>query len=92
MRWCNVICMGMIMLLASAPAVAGGGSGAWSATPEGMFSPTPVLTQTCVAVRVNLTPTQALGGIRWYNNDSSTVFPRIMVASGLGDLPATGQH
>lgn len=61
--------------------------GAWMAEPEGMFSPTPVLARSCVAVRVALSEKQALAGIRWYHNDSATVFPKILVASGLKDYP-----
>lgn len=67
--------------------MAGYGDGDWAAEPEGMFSPTPVLSQSCVAVRVPLTSSQALEGIRWYHNDSATVFPKILVASGLNDIP-----
>jgi len=77
----------VLMIFGSNMAHAGGGSGTWTAEPEGMFSPTPVLQRSCVAVRIDLTQTQALSGVRWYHNDSSTVFPKIMVASGLKDYP-----
>jgi len=30
---------------------------------------------------------EALAGIRWYNNDSGTSFPKVLVASGLKNLP-----
>lgn len=55
--------------------------------PDGVFSITPVLEQSCVAVRVPVSPKQALSGIHWYNNDGGTVYPKILVASGLRDLP-----
>ena len=37
--------------------------------PEGIFSITPVLDQSCIAVKVSLNAVQALAGVRWYNND-----------------------
>ena len=40
-----------------------------------------------VAVKVVTGPTQAVAGVRWYNNDMATVFPRILAASGFPDLP-----
>jgi len=57
------------------------------AKPLGMFTPTPVLERSCIAVRVPVSKKEALAGIRWYNNDERTGFPKLLVASGLKDLP-----
>lgn len=56
-------------------------------TPDGVFAVTPVLERTCIAVRVPVSKMQALAGITWYNNDGASVFPKVLVASGLADLP-----
>ncbi len=68
---------------------AGGGDGnnPVLSDPDGMFVMTPVLDRSCIAVKVSLTATQALSGVRWYNNDDQTVFPQILVASGYSEYP-----
>ena len=55
--------------------------------PDGVFSITPVLERSCVAVRIPVGLTQALSGVRWFNNDGATVYPKVLVASGLRDVP-----
>ena len=66
---------------------AGEGSVPEAVEPDGMFALTPVLERSCIAVKISLSPVQALGGIRWFNNDAQAVFPKILVASGYTDYP-----
>lgn len=63
-----------------------GGSGA-TGTVTGVIAVTPVQDHTCVAMHVPLNGDQALSGLKWYNNDAMTSFPRVLLASG-GDSPA----
>lgn len=58
-----------------------------SVEPTGMLTLEPVYERSCVAVRVPLADDEALAGVRWYNNDDQTVFPAILVASGISDVP-----
>ncbi len=80
-----------IMLLLPAFVLAGVGIGAGSPSevvaPDGVFVLSSVQVRSCIAVKVPLMATQALGGIRWYNNDDQTVFPKILVAPGYTDYP-----
>lgn len=77
------ICMTLLALILASPAAA-----AWNdEDPSGVFTISPVYERSCVAVRVPCKSTQALMGFRWWNNDAATDFPRVMVASGLNDVP-----
>jgi len=53
----------------------------------GVMSLTPVAERSCVAVRFLVDETEAVSGVRWFNNDGSVVFPVVFAASGLADLP-----
>lgn len=55
--------------------------------PEGVIAVTPVLERSCIALRISVAKTQALSGFRWWHNDSATAFPKVLVASGLNDVP-----
>ncbi len=57
------------------------------ASPDGIFTITPVQDRSCIVVRVPLDAKHALTGIRWFNNDDQTPFARILVASGLNEIP-----
>jgi len=54
---------------------------------DGIAGLTPVQEHSCLAVWVPLDPAQALAGLKWYNNDGTAVFPRLLVAAGDGDTP-----
>jgi hypothetical protein len=49
---------------------------------DGVFSPFPVGAQTCVAVEIPADPSRLLRGLRWYNNDSTVAFARIVILQG----------
>jgi hypothetical protein len=53
----------------------------------GMLSMTPILEDSYAAIWLPVPPGQAISGLRWYNNDETTVFPRVLVASGTADTP-----
>ncbi len=55
--------------------------------PEGVLCVTPVQERSCIAARVPMNVLKALTGVRWYNNDATTVFPKILVGSGQLDVP-----
>lgn len=54
---------------------------------DGIFTITPVRERSCIAVRIPMTATQAMVGVKWYNNDDQTPFENILVASGLNEVP-----
>lgn len=53
----------------------------------GMLSMNPVLEESYAAIWVPVPDNQAVTGVRWYNNDGTVVFPRVLVASGTADQP-----
>ncbi len=81
----GLLMLGLVFTLALGRVLASDGD--YSAQPEGMFSVSPVLERSCMAVKISLSETQALAGIKWFNNDDQTPFPKILVAGGLSDLP-----
>jgi hypothetical protein len=52
-----------------------------------MLSMTPVLEDSYAAIWMPVPPGQAISGVRWYNNDATTVFPQVLVASGTANSP-----
>lgn len=69
----------MLLVLAAAAALA---SGEPAEAPDGILCLTPVLDTSYIAVRVAVSPVQALAGVHWFNNDGLIVFPRLLVADG----------
>ena len=47
----------------------------------------PVMAKTCLAVKVEVDEGQLVEGLMWYNNDSDTVFPYVLAASGYDGNP-----
>ena len=45
-----------------------------------VLSLSPVGETSYIAIRVELTDSIAIGGVRWYNNDGRSVFPRVFLA------------
>jgi hypothetical protein len=66
---------------------AAGGGGQALPEPAGLLSLTPVHERSCIAVQVPVATTQAVSGVRWFNNDGSVAFPLVLVATGQGELP-----
>lgn len=54
----------------------------------GMISMTPVTETSCAAIYIPVSSDKAISGLRWYNNDDLTVFPKVYVASGMESEPA----
>lgn len=52
---------------------------------SGMLGMSPVTEQSCAAIWLPVPEGQAVVGVRWYNNDDQTVFPRVLLASGQSD-------
>lgn len=48
----------------------------------GVFSLAPVYGNTCLAIELPMSSDEALSGIFWYNNDGTTVFPKVLVLTG----------
>jgi hypothetical protein len=72
--------MSLLLVFSGTPAFAiGGGSGG---APDGMMCLTPVLETSYLAVRLEIAATEALAGVRWYNNDAQAVFPKVLLANG----------
>lgn len=63
-----------IFVLVASAAIAGG-------TPDGILSLTPVEQASFIAVRVELADSLMIGGVRWFNNDGSSVYPSILLAA-----------
>lgn len=53
----------------------------------GVMSVTPVLAHSCIAAWVPMENGQALAGLRWYNNDGTVIFPRLLLAEGAEGSP-----
>jgi len=56
---------------------------------DGLLGMTPVETQSCAAIWLSVPEGRAVAGVNWFNNDGNVVFPRVWVASGQPDQPAT---
>lgn len=52
---------------------------------NGVFGLVPVPDGTSLAVWIPLDSDESIAGCSWYNNDGSTVFPRILAVAGSGD-------
>jgi len=76
----------LVLLCALSPVTAmAGSSGTVAVEPAaviGVCGIAPVLSRTCLAVEVQLSPTEALAGWRWYNNDGTLPFPAVLVLAG----------
>jgi len=66
---------------------AGGGQNPTDEYPDGLFTLSPVLDHSCIAIKIPVSSTQALTGLRWFNNDGDVSFPKIKVAPGYTDVP-----
>ena len=75
------------LLCLSGNVFAGAGGDPVLQDPDGVFTITPVLEQSCIAVKIPLISTQALAGVKWYNNDGETPFAKLLVASGQEAVP-----
>ena len=75
--------------------LAGGALLAEDAAPSGVLSLTPVEQSSYIAVRSTLPDSVLIGGVAWYNNDATTVFPTVLLAAaaddGSPDLGVTAQ-
>ena len=76
----------LLMVTLAALAAAGQASGTQIG---GMLSMTPVLENSYAAIWMPVPEGQAISGVRWYNNDALTVFPRVLVASGAPESPVS---
>jgi len=83
----QIFWVSLAVILAPNILIAGSSDDSNPPTADGMFSVTPVLERSCIAIKVPITAMQALAGLRWYNNDDQTPFPKLIVASGLDELP-----
>lgn len=63
------------------------GSGSPSVPADGMIQFEPPQAVSCIAVRVPVPEGKMIAGLRWFNGTASESFPRILVASGNGDMP-----
>lgn len=79
----RIIFSWMLVLISAVPTIADWGD----PDPDGVFTISPVLDRSCVAVRVPVKATHAISGFRWWNNDAAADFPKVLVASGLNDVP-----
>ncbi len=79
--------MVLAVFLMSVPAALADTSAPGLAEPDGIFTITPVASKSCIAIKVDLNPVQALAGVRWYNNDDQVPFAKILVASGRDAVP-----
>jgi hypothetical protein len=55
--------------------------------PDSVLSITPLTDSSYIAVRVPIASDTAVAGVRWFNNDSSVAFPRMLVTSGVDPYP-----
>ena len=55
--------------------------------PDGLFTISPVLDRSCIAVRIPIAKSQALAGVKWFNNDGDLQFPKVLAASGYSNVP-----
>lgn len=85
----KVFCIaGLLASLLVASPTLGGVSGT-AQPPEivGVLGVAPVESLTCLAVWIPLASGEALNGLRWYNNDASAVYPRLLLCSGEAEAP-----
>ncbi len=75
-----------VTILAGVLAVVAPTAAQWG-EPEGLFSLTPVQTQSCLALSLAVPEGQALAGVRWYNNDGSVPFVRVWGCAGWPEQP-----
>jgi FlgD Ig-like domain len=54
---------------------------------DGVLSLTPVGEHSCIAAEIQLTAAQPLTGLRWYNNDASAPFSRLLIMEGQVNTP-----
>jgi len=74
----------MLVALGTIPAQAADSS--WQGSvPDGVLCLTPVQETSYMAVRIPISPVQALSALRWFSNDEEVTYPRVLVASGLDD-------
>jgi hypothetical protein len=84
-----LVVIGVIVLAALASG--GGGPAVEEPAVDGMASITPILESSYVAVPIRLTPSEALAGMKWYNNDENCIYPRfLLVAQSLQREPDLG--
>ena len=80
----------LVVILCVAPALVmagASGGGAPVTEVEGIAVISSVEERSCIALRVDVPEGKALSGIHWHNGSSGQAFPKILVASGSGDLP-----
>lgn len=53
----------------------------------GIIGMSPVPEGACIAVFIPMVENTALSGLLWYNNDDTVVFPEVLIASGVPDVP-----
>lgn len=85
MRLFRYIVIGLALLPAAATAGVSGSIG--DLLPDSVLSITPLTEHSYIAVRIPVCDGVAVAGARWYNNDSESVFPQLLVASGADPFP-----
>lgn len=65
----------------------GAGLAGESSNPIEIMALSPVYGATCIAVEVPLDENQVVSGLMWYNNDSDTVYPKVMAAAAYEGMP-----
>lgn len=86
-RYLNYAVLACSLCLAGSALAGVGGGDPVLQEPDGIFTLTPVLERSCIAVKIPLTSTQSLAGFKWYNNDGQTPFAKLLVASGQDAVP-----
>ena len=76
------LCVLALLMLVPAGAIAGSTGQAAVGEIAGIVSITPVLARSALAVEIPLGPEDILSGFRWYNNDGTTSFPKVLVIPG----------
>ncbi|MCP4293010.1 MAG: hypothetical protein GY780_14385, partial [bacterium] len=85
MKIINLIITIFIVVLATVAFAGGSGNPVTEA--ESLAVIDPVNERSCIALRVEVPEGQAVAGVRWFNGSAEQAFPKILVASGLDDLP-----
>lgn len=84
----TILGIGLVFAFSSFSYGAGGGSqDPETVNPDGLFTISPVLDHSCIAIKIPVGSTQALSGLKWFNNDGDIMFPKIKAAPGYTDVP-----
>lgn len=72
----------ILVVLGAPPATAADGA-LQEGVPDGVLCLTPVEETSYMAVRIPVSPVQALSAVQWFSNDGEVIYPRLLVANGL---------